>query len=199
MTDPLKLAIAGLGTVGVGTLELLAKQDGLLTERCGRPLRVTAVSARDRARDRGVDLSSFQWFDDAAEMAAKADADVVVELIGGSDGKAKEATEAAIAAGRHVVTANKALIALHGTALAGAAEDAGVTLAYEAAVAGAIPIIRAMREGLSGNRISRLRVSTSMGSIPPSSWQFWPVLRSAPRWISTACMSKAFAILPPKI
>jgi homoserine dehydrogenase len=156
MTDPLKLAIAGLGTVGVGTLELLAKQDGLLTERCGRPLRVTAVSARDRARDRGVDLSSFQWFDDAAEMAAKADADVVVELIGGSDGKAKEATEAAIAAGRHVVTANKALIALHGTALAGAAEDAGVTLAYEAAVAGAIPIIRAMREGLSGNRISRL-------------------------------------------
>ena len=84
MTDPLKLAIAGLGTVGVGTLELLAKQDGLLTERCGRPLRVTAVSARDRTRDRGVDLSSFQWFDDAAEMAAKADADVVVELIGGS-------------------------------------------------------------------------------------------------------------------
>ena len=156
MTDPLKIAVAGLGTVGVGTLELLAEQAALLAMRCGRPIQVTAVSARDRTRDRGVDLSGYQWFEDAAAMATEADAEVIVELIGGSDGPALALTEAALAAGRHVVTANKALIALHGTALAAAAERSGATLAYEAAVAGAIPVIRAIREGLSANTITRL-------------------------------------------
>ena len=156
MSEPLKIAIAGLGTVGVGTLQVLTEHSNLLETRGGRAIRVTAVSARDRNRDRGVDLSAYQWFDDAAAMAAEADAEVVVELIGGSDGAAKAVTERAVAAGRHVVTANKALIALHGSALAAAAESAGVTLAYEAAVAGAIPIIRAMREGLAANRIGRI-------------------------------------------
>lgn len=156
MSAALKIAIAGLGTVGAGTIELLTKQASLLEQRCGRPLRVTAVSARDRSRNRGIDLSPYQWFDDAVEMASRADADVVVELIGGSDGPAKALTEAAIRAGRHVVTANKALIAIHGADLGAAAEAAKVSLCYEAAVAGAVPAIRAIREGLAANRISRL-------------------------------------------
>jgi homoserine dehydrogenase len=153
---PLKIALAGLGTVGAGTLKLLSAQAGLLEQRCGRALRVTAVSARDRKRDRGVDIAPYRWFDDPVEMASHADADVVVELIGGSDGPAKALTEAAMAGGRHVVTANKAMLALHGPELAAAAEKADRTLAYEAAVAGAVPVIRAIREGLAANRITRL-------------------------------------------
>ncbi len=157
MSDPLKIAVAGLGTVGAGTVKLLEQQADLLSLRAGRPLQVTAVSARSRGRDRGVELSSFAWHDDAAAMAREADADVVVELIGGSDGAARAVCEAAFAAGRHVVTANKALLAMHGAALARAAEAAGVTLAWEAAVAGGIPVIRTLREGLAGNRIGRLQ------------------------------------------
>ncbi|MBL6957698.1 MAG: homoserine dehydrogenase [Rhodospirillales bacterium] len=156
MSEPLKIAVAGLGTVGAGLIDLLQKHADVLQSRCGRPLQVTAVSARDKAKDRGVNLSAYQWFDDAVELAAKADADVVVELIGGSEGVAKDMTEAAIAAGRNVVTANKALIAHHGTELAHAAEGAGVNLGYEAAVAGGIPIIKALREGLAGNGVSRV-------------------------------------------
>jgi len=156
MTAPLRIAIAGLGTVGVGTLDLLARQSELLAARCGRPFLVTAVSARNRKRDRGVDLSAYTWYDDAVEMARTAEADIVIELIGGSDGPARAVAEAAIGAGRHVVTANKALIALHGAELAARAEAANVTLAFEASVAGAIPVVRTIREGLSGNRISRL-------------------------------------------
>ena len=121
-----------------------------------RPLTVTAVSARDWARDRGVDLDKYECFDNAVGMAHSDNVDVVVELIGGSDGIAKDLIEAALAKGKHVVTANKALIAIHGTALAMAAEEIGVTLAYEAAVAGGIPIIKALREGLIANRIDRL-------------------------------------------
>ena len=156
MTDAVKIAIAGLGTVGAGTVRLLAEQADLLRRRCGRVLSVTAVSARDRNRDRGVDISQFQWFDDPAHMAAQADADIVVELIGGEDGPALATCEAAIAAGRGVVTANKALIARHGAALAAAAEKSGVALGFEAAVAGGIPIIKALREGLAGNRVDRV-------------------------------------------
>src|SRR3546814_5582967 len=126
MSEPLKIAIAGLGTVGRGTLELLTRQADLLSARCGRPLFVTAVSARDPRRDRGVDLSAYRWYDDATEMASRADADVVVELIGGSSGIARNVLDVAITAGRHVVTANKALLALHGTELAYAAESAGI-------------------------------------------------------------------------
>ena len=157
MSEPIKLAVAGLGTVGLGLIELLEKQTDLLAERSGRRVKIVAVSARDKLKDRGLDLSRFEWFDDPVDMARNAAVDVFVELIGGSEGSAKDACEAAIAAGRHVVTANKALIAEHGTNIAIAAEKSGVVLAYEAAVAGGIPIIKALREGLAGNRIMRLQ------------------------------------------
>lgn len=156
MSKPLKIAVAGLGTAGAGLLKLLSENGPLLEKRCGRPLVVTAVSARDRNKDRGVSLAGLQWFDDPVALAAKADAEVVVELIGGSDGPAKKTIETAIASGRHVVTANKALLAVHGTALARAAEAKGVSLSYEAAVAGGIPVIKALREGVAANRITRV-------------------------------------------
>ncbi|HTY67122.1 MAG TPA: homoserine dehydrogenase [Alphaproteobacteria bacterium] len=156
MASPLKIAIAGLGTVGAGVVKLLAENGELLAQRCGRPLVVTAVSARDKSRKRGVDLGQARWFDDAAALAAEADAEIVLELIGGSDGVAKRVCETAIARGRSVVTANKALLAVHGTALARAAEEKGVALCYEAAVAGGIPVIKALREGLAANRILRI-------------------------------------------
>jgi homoserine dehydrogenase len=156
MTAPLKIAIAGLGTVGAGVLKLLAQNGELIAQRAGRKLAVTAISARDKKRDRGVDMSALKWFDDAAAMAQEAEADVIVELVGGSDGIAKKVCETAIARGRHVITANKALLAIHGTALARAAEARNVSLGYEAAVAGGIPVIKAVREGLAGNRIQRI-------------------------------------------
>lgn len=156
MTQPLRIAIAGLGTVGAGVLKVLESNGVAIAARCGRPIAVTAVSARDKKKDRGVDLNKVAWFDDAADMAAKADADVVVELIGGSEGTARKTVDAALARKLHVVTANKALLAHHGVALAKTAEMANVTLAYEAAVAGGIPIIKALREGLAGNTIRRV-------------------------------------------
>jgi homoserine dehydrogenase len=156
MTKPLKIAIAGLGTVGAGVLKLLAANGELVAQRASRPIVVTAVSARDKSRDRGVSLANVKWFDDASVLAAEADAEVIVELVGGADGIAKKTCEAAMARGRHVVTANKALLAVHGTALARAAETKGVSLCYEAAVAGGIPVIKSVREGLAGNRITRV-------------------------------------------
>ncbi len=156
MTEPLRIAIAGLGTVGGGTLRLLETHAAQIAARGGRAIRVVAVSARDRKRDRGVNLSGVAWHDSPIELAGRQDVDVVVELIGGSDGPAKKLIEAAIAASKHVVTANKALLALHGSVLAAAAERKGVTIAYEAAVAGGIPIIKTLREGLAGNAIQRV-------------------------------------------
>ncbi len=153
---PLAVALAGLGTVGAGVFALLKDHAETLASRAGRPIRVVAVSARDRGRDRGLDLGGVAWFDDAAEMARKAEVDVFVELIGGEDGIAKAACEAALDAGRDVVTANKALLARHGTDLAKRAETAGRTLGYEASVAGGIPIVKALREGLAANRISAI-------------------------------------------
>ena len=145
-----------MGTVGAGTLKILQEQSDLLALRCGRRLEVTAVSARNRLKDRGVQTGQFTWFDDPVEMAREADADVVLELIGGADGTALALLEAAIASGRHVVTANKALLAHHGTDLARKAEASDRILAYEAAVAAGIPIVKAMREGLAANRLSRV-------------------------------------------
>jgi homoserine dehydrogenase len=156
VSAPLKIAVAGLGTVGAGVMRLLAGHAGLLEARCGRRLAVTAVSARERHKERGIDLARCAWFDDPVEMARSADAEVLVELIGGADGPAKAMTEAAFSRGRHVVTANKALLAHHGAALAAAAERAGASLRYEAAVAGGIPIVKAIREGLAGNKIERV-------------------------------------------
>ena len=155
-SDALRIGVAGLGTVGVGVVRLLHGQSGLLERRCGRKLVVAAVSARKRDRDRGIDLSGTRWFDDPQALAEDDGIDVVVELIGGSDGTALAVVESAIAANKSVVTANKAMMAIHGTRLAQAAERAGVGLAYEAAVAGGIPIVKALREGLAGNRIDRV-------------------------------------------
>ncbi|HUD60712.1 MAG TPA: homoserine dehydrogenase [Acetobacteraceae bacterium] len=156
MTHPLSVAVAGLGTVGGGVLKLLRDNADIITARAGRPIAVTAVSARDRTRDRGVSLAGLRWYDDPVALAADPAVDVVVELIGGSDGPARALVQAAIAAGKPVVTANKALLAVHGAALAAAAEERGVPLAFEAAVAGGIPVIKALREGLAGNRILRI-------------------------------------------
>jgi len=155
MSAAIRISVAGLGTVGAGVIELLNRQADLVALRTGRRIEVVAVSARNRVKDRGVDLSGLAWFDDPVRMAAEAKADIVVELIGGED-VARAICDAAIGAGRHVVTANKARVALAGTELARVAEKAGVTMAYEAAVAGGIPVIKSLREGLAGNRVDRL-------------------------------------------
>jgi len=156
VSDPVRLGLAGLGTVGIGVARLLHEQADLLARRAGRSFRIVAVSARDRERDRGFDLSAARWYDDPVAIASDPQVDVVVELIGGADGAALKLVETAIAAGKPVVTANKAMLAEHGTRLAAAAERKGVTLAFEAAVAGGIPIVKALREGLAGNRLSRV-------------------------------------------
>ncbi len=156
MTRPLSVALAGLGTVGGGVIKLLRDNADIVTARAGRPIAVTAVSARDRSKDRGFPVAGLRWYDDPVALAADPGVDVVVELIGGSDGPARALAEASIGAGKPFVTANKALLAVHGAELARAAEDRGVTLKFEAAVAGGIPVIKALREGLAGNRISNV-------------------------------------------
>lgn len=153
MSEPLRIAIAGLGTVGCGVLALLRDNAALLEQRTGCPIEVIAVSARERGKNRGVSLDGLDWHDSVTALAAHPAADVVVELIGGSEGVARELSEAALAGGKHLVTANKALLAHHGAGLAEAAQEAGCHLGYEAAVAGGIPIVKALREGLAGNRI----------------------------------------------
>ncbi len=156
MTAPLKVGLAGLGTVGMGVLRILAERGAAIAERCGRRIEVVAVSARDRERDRGFDLSGLRWASDAVALASDHDIDVFVELIGGADGVAAAAVRAALEAGKSVVTANKALMALHGAELAAQAEGQGAALNFEAAVAGGIPVIKALREGLAANRVSRV-------------------------------------------
>jgi homoserine dehydrogenase len=155
-SDPLCVGIAGLGTVGAGTVRLLQSHSDLIRARGGRQIRIAAVSARDRGKDRGIDVSAARWYDDPLGMAEDPELDVVVELVGGADGIALELTRAVIAAGKDVVTANKAMMAEHGVALARVAEQAGVTLAYEASVAGGIPVIKLIREGLSANGVTRV-------------------------------------------
>ena len=156
MTKPLRLGIAGLGTVGVGVVQILRKQAALLGARTGRAVVISAVSARSKTKDRGINLSSYAWEDDPVDLAKRDDVDVFVELIGGDEGPAKDATEAALALGKDVVTANKAMLAMHGQALALAAEEKGCVIKYEAAVAGGIPVIKALGEGLAGNEITRV-------------------------------------------
>ncbi|WP_375251058.1 homoserine dehydrogenase, partial [Sphingomonas sp.] len=155
MAKALRVALAGLGTVGGGVIRVLDANRDLIERRAGRAIEVVAISARDRNKDRGIDLSAFQWFDDTAALA-DADADVVVELIGGSDGPALTLARRTIAAGKGLVTANKAMLAHHGLELADAAERAGSALKFEAAVAGGIPVVKGLREGAAANAIERV-------------------------------------------
>ncbi|MDA0229553.1 MAG: homoserine dehydrogenase [Proteobacteria bacterium] len=154
MSDAVRIGLAGLGVVGGGVLKLLDQQNTLLQSRLGRRLDVVAVSAREREKNRTVDISSLKWYDNPLDLAADPDIDVVCELMGGGDGIALELSQAALRNGKHLVTANKALLAYHGNSLAGMAEENAVNLGYEAAVAGGIPIIKALREGLIANKFS---------------------------------------------
>ena len=156
MVQPLRLGLAGLGTVGIGVVKIVQRQATLITARTGRPVVITAVSARDPRKNRDADLSAYAWETDPVALARRDDVDVFIEVMGGHEGAAKAATEAAIAAGKDVVTANKALLAHPGQALAEAAEAAGRVIRFEAAVAGGIPVIKALTEGLAGNQIKRV-------------------------------------------
>src|SRR5512132_4045978 len=148
MAPPLRVGIAGLGTVGSAVLRLLEENGALVALRAGRELRVVAVSARNRQRERGLALERYRWYDDPLALAADPEIDLVVELIGGADGPALALCRAALQAGKPVVTANKALLAHHGAELARLAEAEGATIGFEAAVAGGIPIVKTLREGL---------------------------------------------------
>ena len=152
----LRIGLAGLGTVGIGVVKIVQRHADLIAARTGRRVMITAVSARDRQKNRDADLSAYSWETDPVALARRPDVDVFVEVMGGHDGPAKAATEAAIAAGKDVVTANKALLAHHGHALALAAEAQGRVIRFEAAVAGGIPVIKALTEGLAGNQIRRV-------------------------------------------
>jgi homoserine dehydrogenase len=156
MAEPLRIALAGLGTVGAGLVRLFEMNGALIERRAGRPVRIVAVSARDRTKERGVDLAPYEWQDDMTTLAARSDVDVVVELVGGADGPALTTARNALKASKALVTANKAMIAHHGMELAGLAESAGVALKFEAAVAGGIPVIKGLREGAAANRIERV-------------------------------------------
>ncbi|MGV6805148.1 MAG: homoserine dehydrogenase [Ruegeria sp.] len=156
MTQALRLGIAGLGTVGVGVVKIIRHHTDLLQARTGRKIEVVAVSARDPQKDRGISLSDYVWETDPVAMAQRDDIDVFVELMGGENGPAKTSVEAALATGKDVVTANKALLAVHGQSLAEMAENAGRVIRFEAAVAGGIPVIKSLTEGLAGNDITRV-------------------------------------------
>jgi homoserine dehydrogenase len=156
MQLPLRVGVAGLGTVGLAVLELLDRRAADLAAQCGREISVAAVSAKEARKKRSADLSRFAWFDDPVALAGSADIDLFVELIGGADGAALASVEAALNAGKSVVTANKALLAKHGMRLAELAEAKHVALGFEASVAGGIPIVKTLREGLAGNAIARV-------------------------------------------
>jgi homoserine dehydrogenase len=156
MVAPLKVGVAGVGTVGAALVSQIAQQRDLLAARCGRPIHVVAACARSRAKKRGLDLKSVKWFSDPLALAREPGIDVFVELMGGSGNPARSAVEAALSSGKSVVTANKALLAKHGVKLAALAEKHRVALNFEAAVGAAIPIVKTLRDGLTGNQIERI-------------------------------------------
>ena len=156
MTTPLRLGIAGLGTVGVGVVRIVQQHADLLAARAGRPIVISAVSARSKTKNRDVDLSDYAWEDNPVALAARDDVDVYVELMGGHEGPAKDSLQAALAKGKDVVTANKALLAIHGQALAETAEATDNVIRFEAAVAGGIPVVKALTEGLAANDVTRV-------------------------------------------
>ncbi len=153
--NAVRIGLLGLGTVGGGTLELLARNGDEIARRAGRPLLVTHAAVKDTSRPRGPQAERVQLVDDPLKLVNHPEIDIVAELIGGIE-PARTLVLAAINAGKHVVTANKALIALHGNEIFEAARRAGVAVSFEAAVAGGIPIIKTLREGLAGNRIQGL-------------------------------------------
>ena len=156
MTKPLRIGIAGLGTVGRGVVKILHKNKNLLRKRARRPIEVIAVSAKNKAKNRGISLESYNWENDPRVLACREDIDVFVELIGGHEGIAIEATKAAINSGKDVITANKAMLAHHGHELALQAESKGSAIRFEAAVAGGIPVVKCLTEGLAGNNVDRI-------------------------------------------
>jgi homoserine dehydrogenase len=153
---PLKIGLAGLGTVGTGVIQLIEENRDLIARRAGRPIEISAVTARDRIKDRGVDLSPYRWVDDMGDLATADDVDVVVELVGGSDGPALTLARETLGHGRALVTANKAMIAHHGAELGALADSKNAPLKFEAAVAGGIPVIQGLRDGAAANRIDRV-------------------------------------------
>ena len=156
MVASLRVGLAGLGTVGVSVVRLIESQRAQLAARCGRGIEIVAVNARSKKKDRGIDISGMRWVSDPVQLAIDPEIDVFVELMGGADGAARDAVTAALSAGKSVVTANKALLAKHGVALATIAEKQKVALNFEASAAGAIPVIKTLREGLAGNSIARV-------------------------------------------
>lgn len=154
MTQPLRVGIAGLGNVGCGVVKILQQYPDMIEARAGRAVEIVCVSARDAKKDRGIDLSAYEWLDDPERMAGDPRLDVVIELMGGAEGAARNLVERCLRAGKPVITANKALLAEHGLALATMADSAGSPLLYEAAVAGGIPVIKTLREGFAGNEIN---------------------------------------------
>jgi homoserine dehydrogenase len=156
MVAPLKVGIAGLGTVGAEVVRLIENESRALSARCGRAVRVVAVTARSKAKKRAVDLRGIAWAKNPQALAEDPDVDCFVELMGGAGDPAFSAIEAALKSGKSVVTANKALIARHGLRLAHAAEKHGGALNFEAAVGAAIPVIKTLREGLAGTGINRV-------------------------------------------
>ncbi|NJL08213.1 MAG: homoserine dehydrogenase, partial [Methylacidiphilales bacterium] len=155
MAGSLKVGLAGLGTVGSSVVRILQDKAPKLATKAGRPIELVAVCAKE-VKDQRLDLSKVRWVDTPTALAADPEIDVLVELMGGEGDPAKTTVETALKAGKHVVTANKALIARHGAMLARAAEDRGVAFNFEAAVAGGIPVIKTLREGLVANRIERV-------------------------------------------
>lgn len=158
LNDPkvLRVGIAGLGTVGASLVGMLQKSGNELQRKHGRRIQVSAVSARSRSRDRGIDISNFEWHDEPVSLAQNPNVDLFVELIGGEEGPALDAVKAALSLGKPVVTANKALLAKHGFELAQLAEKNNTYIGFEAAVAGGIPVIKTLREGLGAATVSRV-------------------------------------------
>lgn len=156
MTQELHIGIAGLGTVGSGIIKILNEKHDLFVNRTGTSLKVTTVSARNKNRDRGINLSTYEWCDNPVDIARNNNVDIVIEAIGGDSGPAYDLCKLALQNKKHVVTANKALIAHHGTELAQLAEEHNVTLAFEAAVAGGIPILKSLKEGLAANEFHHI-------------------------------------------
>ena len=150
--DPMRVGLLGIGTVGGGTYNVLTRNAEEITRRAGRPIEITVVADKDVARAKELTGGKVKLTDDAFAVVNDPNVDIVIELIGGY-GVAKELVLKAIENGKHVITANKALLAVHGTEIFAKAQEKGVMVAFEAAVAGGIPIIKAVREGLSANRI----------------------------------------------